>query len=678
MDGQMHILAMEYGISDTTLRKLLAEGDDLNSKSKNYEYLNKKSSKTSSDVRLDAAVFEWFKQARDRGDPITGPFIQEKARILNEKFKKEEKFDPQKFKASTGWLRCFKKRYGIRGIRLKGETLSNDPSSVEEFAKILKSKIESENLKLDNIYNADESGIFWRLLMACTFALQLEEEENSKREQCNERVTALFCANSSGSHRIPLLMIGKSEIPGCLKNLINETSKELHFKNLERLGVIYTHENSAWMDKCIFLLWYKEVFIPRVLEHQRKNGITGKVVLILDNAPCHPSSDELNAINENFEVVYLPPNVTALIQPMDQELIMKTKKLFKKDLLRRILLSEEAEGPDQFLKELDLPDCFEMMSLAWNAVQSSSFRKAWKPLLGNSLLLNKVPASGNIQDSSSNNDNSSSVLDPLSNLDAVDNAPESTTDSISFPDENCNLISELLSGPDYSVEKTREFLLNWFENDQLDSDCGWKLSSDSDLINFVTNIRREPQIATKTKNSETMFGNSDTISFVTCGRLEPEIVPKIENRETMIGNTDFVNFVTCGKREPEITAENENSETMFGKPDIINFITCDRLEPEIVPKIENSETVIENPELMELTPSEGKPEIINQIGNSGTVVDNPQSRKITSSEAFVCLMKLKDWVKSEAECLPKLLDYIREMEEVITERTKREISQNIL
>ncbi|XP_033210483.1 tigger transposable element-derived protein 2-like isoform X2 [Belonocnema kinseyi] len=591
---------------------------------------------------LDAVLFEWFKQARDRGDPVSGPVMQEKARIFNEKLK-----GPQTFKASGGWLGRFKNRYGIRGIRLKGETLSNDPSSAEEFSKILKSKIESENLKLENIYNADESGIFWRVLMACTFALQLEEEENSKREQCKDRVTALFCANSSGSHRIPLLMIGKSEIPGCLKNLINENSKELHFKNLERLGVIYTHENSAWMDKCIFLLWYKEVFIPRVLEHQRKNGIRGKVVLLLDNAPCHPSLDELNAINENFEVVYLPPNVTALIQPMDQGLIVKTKKLFKKDLLRRILLSEDSEGPYQFLKELDLPDCFEMLSLAWNAVASSSFRKAWKPLLGNSLLLNKVPASGNIQDSSSNDDNSSSALDPLSNLDAVDNATESTTDSIRFPYESCHKITQLLSGRDYCLEKTKEFLLKWFENDHNDNDCGWKLSSDSDIINFVTNSRREPQIASKTKNSETMFEDTDFVNFVTCDRLEPEIVPKIENRESMFENHDIVNFVTCG-----------------------------RLEPEIVTEIENGERMFENSDLMEITSSEGEPEIIDQIENSRTMFENTESVEITSSEAFVCLMKLKNWAKREAESLPILLDCIRVMEKAIAERTKREISQN--
>ena len=56
-------------------------------KVKSYEFEKTKSSKTSVNIHLDAAVLTWFKQARERerGDPISGPIIQEKARILNEK-----------------------------------------------------------------------------------------------------------------------------------------------------------------------------------------------------------------------------------------------------------------------------------------------------------------------------------------------------------------------------------------------------------------------------------------------------------------------------------------------------------------------------------------------------------------------------------------------------------------
>ncbi|XP_033215996.1 tigger transposable element-derived protein 2-like [Belonocnema kinseyi] len=552
----------KYGISEATYKRVLSREADLNNKVNDFEYLNKKTSKTSSDVVLDAAVFDWFKQASERGDPISGPIIQEKARILN-----EELNGSRTFKASNGWLNGFKRRYGIQSSRKNDEKLPENPLSAAEFSKILKAKIESENLILDNIYNADESEILWRQLTACTLALHLEEEEAAAREQGRDQLTALFCANASGSHRIPLLIIGKSETPKCLINLIHKTSKDQRLKRLERLGVTYTYQNSASMDTFIFMLWYKEEFIPRVLERQRMDGITGKVLLLLDDAHSHPSLDELNAINENVEVVCLPRNETELIQPMDQGLVATTKKLYKKIMLRHLFLSEKSEGALQFLRKLNLRDCFVMLCLAWGDVKASSLQRAWKPLFvaWKPLLEAWKPlpedsfhddASAILPDPLPKDDASAGVQDPLSIDDATVSAPESATDFIRFPHEICDQISEMLSGPSYSVEKARDFLLKWFESDHIDNDWGWESLSDSDSAHMVTNGRHEPETATEIIKCESLYEHSEPM---------------------------------------EVTAE------------------------------------------------------------------------ITTSEAFVCLMKLKKWVKSLAECLPKHLDYIRELEILISE-----------
>ncbi|XP_033222470.1 uncharacterized protein LOC117176340 [Belonocnema kinseyi] len=549
--------------------------------------------RTSANLWVDEVADIEGLKGRGARESNTGPIIQEKVFTLNENLN-----GPQTFKRSNGSVEGFKKQYGTQSSRKEVDILSNNPSDTAEFSPILKAEIHSKYLKLDNIYNADESGILWRILMACTFPLHSEEKEALERKGSKDRVTALFCANASGSHRIPLLLIGKAETPTCLKNLITTNSRDQRFKNLDSLGVIYTHQASAWMDKSIFLLWYKDVFIPRVLGRQRKDGITGKVVLLLDNAPCHPSLDELNAVNENFEVVYLPPNVTASNQPMAQGLIGTTKKLYKKNLLRRLLISEKPEGAIRFLKELDLPDCFGMLSLAWDAVKSSTLQKAWKPLLSDSLLLARQETNIKLE----------KEKDPLSIDDAVET--EFPTDLISLPHEICDQVSELLSGPDYSVQESREFLLKWFENDDNDNDCGWELSSDNDTAHFVTG-----------------------------GRLVSQIEIKMEN-----------------------------SETMFEHPDMANFVALGRIAPEIEIKIENSETILENPESMEIT-SEVVTEILPKIEKSEIMCENSESMKETSSsEAFGCLMKFKNWAKSRADCLPKHLDCIKELENLAIER----------
>lgn len=102
----------------------------------------------------------------------------------------------------------------------------------------------------------------------------------------------------------------------------------------------------------------------------------------MDNAPSHPSTDVLNNINENFEVIYLPPNVTALIQPMDQGAISITKKLYKKQFLTKLLLEGKQLNTNDFLKNFTLRDCIILISNAWENIQSSTLNKVWKPILG--------------------------------------------------------------------------------------------------------------------------------------------------------------------------------------------------------------------------------------------------------------------------------------------------------
>ncbi|XP_033227962.1 WD repeat-containing protein 46 isoform X3 [Belonocnema kinseyi] len=85
-------ILQKYGISDKTYRRVIARESELNNKVKRYQFLNKKSAKTSDNMVLEDALMEWFKIARDKGDPMSGPIMQEKARIFNEKLNGSQTF----------------------------------------------------------------------------------------------------------------------------------------------------------------------------------------------------------------------------------------------------------------------------------------------------------------------------------------------------------------------------------------------------------------------------------------------------------------------------------------------------------------------------------------------------------------------------------------------------------
>lgn len=63
----------------------------------------------------------------------------------------------------------------------------------------------------DQLYNADESGLYWKKVPEKTFVSSLEKTApGSKMEK--QRLTFMCCLNASGSHKLKLFVIGKAKI----------------------------------------------------------------------------------------------------------------------------------------------------------------------------------------------------------------------------------------------------------------------------------------------------------------------------------------------------------------------------------------------------------------------------------------------------------------------------------
>ena len=71
--------------------------------------------------------------------------------------------------------------------------------------------------KLKDIYNVDESGLFYHLMPARTLAFKGDNCNGGKNSK--DRLTVLLCANANGSDKMTPLIIGKSQKPRCFKNI---------------------------------------------------------------------------------------------------------------------------------------------------------------------------------------------------------------------------------------------------------------------------------------------------------------------------------------------------------------------------------------------------------------------------------------------------------------------------
>ncbi|KAK8378593.1 hypothetical protein O3P69_011226 [Scylla paramamosain] len=98
---------------------------------------------------------------------------------------------------SDGWLHRFKVRYGIRKLDISGESKSANLPSAEEFVDRFAKIVEEHNLMSEQIYNADETGLFYRCLPRTTLASESGGDVKGFK-QSKDRLTVL---QGSGIHK---------------------------------------------------------------------------------------------------------------------------------------------------------------------------------------------------------------------------------------------------------------------------------------------------------------------------------------------------------------------------------------------------------------------------------------------------------------------------------------------
>jgi hypothetical protein len=108
------------------------------------------------------------------------------------------------------------------------------------------------------------------------------------------------------------------------------------------------------------------------MELRRKNR---KILRLVDNCPAHPHIQDLS----NIKLVFLPPNATSVLQPMDMGIIQSFKGYFRRVLVLQLIDRRERGLHDS----VSLLDSIRWMKDAWNTVTPATvincFRKSGLP-----------------------------------------------------------------------------------------------------------------------------------------------------------------------------------------------------------------------------------------------------------------------------------------------------------
>lgn len=106
-----------------------------------------------------------------------------------------------------------------------------------------------------------------------------------------------------------------------------------------------------------------------------------KAILLLDNAPTHPSEDELR--DGEIKMMFLPPNVMSICQPMDQGVLETIKRNYHRQLLSSLIDSiDQGENMIEKLCKINLKDVAYFVAQSWESVGAGTIAKSWNVLLG--------------------------------------------------------------------------------------------------------------------------------------------------------------------------------------------------------------------------------------------------------------------------------------------------------
>ena len=98
---------------------------------------------------------------------------------------------------------------------------------------------------MKDVFNADETGLFFRGLPERSLVMKKGERKGGKKAK--ERIMLLLCCSATGEKLEPLI-IGKSANPRCFRGI-----------NVRTLNIRYESNRRAWLTRDIFVAWLKSL-----------------------------------------------------------------------------------------------------------------------------------------------------------------------------------------------------------------------------------------------------------------------------------------------------------------------------------------------------------------------------------------------------------------------------------
>ena len=240
------------------------------------------------------------------------------------------------------------------GGKLGQSTLTAVTATVDSWKERLPELV--AGYSRDDIWNIDETGLFWKALPDRGFGVKGKDCKGGKKSK--QRFTVAFFVTASGKKERPIV-IWKSENPRCLKRF-----------DKAQLPVDYYSQKKAWMNGEIM-----ESVLTKL--NHRLSSSSRCILLLMDNAGCHP--EDLKTKFSNIKVCFLPANTTSKLQPLDLGIIQNFKVHYRNFFLRYVLAKiDECDSASDVSKSVNVLVAIRWVAMAWSLVKEETVRKCFR------------------------------------------------------------------------------------------------------------------------------------------------------------------------------------------------------------------------------------------------------------------------------------------------------------
>jgi len=367
-------IARHFKLNESTIRTIKQnEGKIRSSVASGSSVLAKITARPRAEImeKMEQSLTVWIEDMTKKRLPLDGNVIKQKAlkifNYLKEIGQSSTNEDNHQFVASNGWFEKFKKRHALHNLKIQGERASADVDAANNYPAELAKIIKELDYLPDQVFNADETGLWWKKMPSRTF-ISKNEKTAPGFKASKDRITLLLCSNASGDFMTKPMFVNRSLNPRSMKGC-----------NKKYFPVYWRANKKSWMTASLFNDWFHHCFVPDVEKYLKQKNLAFKVLLLLDNAPSHSN----NLSHPNVQVEFLPPNTTSLLQPLDQGIIGTFKAYYIRKSFELILEKMEPANitVKEVWKQFSILNCVEIVGMSLKEIRQSTLRACWKALL---------------------------------------------------------------------------------------------------------------------------------------------------------------------------------------------------------------------------------------------------------------------------------------------------------